>query len=47
MKLFQNIRKKVQTRRFILGVIVFLITLILCLIIFRNWDTLKAMILGS
>jgi hypothetical protein len=47
MKLFQSIIKKVQTRRFILGVIVFLVTLILCLIIFRNWDSLKSMILGS
>ena len=44
MKLFKNVRNNLKSRKFIIGVIVFLVTLVVCLIIFRSWDTLKAMI---
>lgn len=47
MKLFQNIKNKVKTRKFILGIIIFLITFVLCIFIFRNWDALKSFISGS
>lgn len=47
MKLLQNIKQKVKTRKIIIGLIVFLITLVLCIIIFHNWDNLKSIIFGS
>jgi len=47
MKLLHNIKEKVKTRKFILGVFVFLITFVICTLVFRNWDALKTFILGS
>jgi len=47
MKPLHNIKQKVKTRKFIFGIFVFLITLILCLLLFSNWDTIKTIILGS
>ena len=47
MKLLHNIQKQVKTRKFFVGVFVFLITFVLCTLVFRNWDTLKTFILGN
>jgi hypothetical protein len=47
MKLFQNIMKKGKTRKFILGVIIFLITFVICIFVFRNWDAMKSFIFNS
>jgi TRAP-type mannitol/chloroaromatic compound transport system permease small subunit len=47
MKLFSNIKQKVKTKKFIIGACVFLITFVLCMLVFRNWDVLKTFILDG
>jgi len=44
MKLIEIVKNNVRTRKFIVGVIVFLVTLILCIIMFQNWDAIKTLI---
>lgn len=47
MKLPENFKQKVKIRKFIFGFFIFLITYILCILIFRNWDTMKTFLFGS
>lgn len=46
MNLSEHKIKKVKKRTFIIGIIVFLVTLIIFTIILRNWDNLKTIIFG-
>jgi hypothetical protein len=47
MELFSNIKQKIKNRKFIVGVCLFLITFLLCTILFRYWETLKDLVLGG
>lgn len=39
--------QKLKSRKFILGIIVFIVTLVICLLLFEKWDWLKALLRGS
>lgn len=47
MKFQGSIIKNIKARKFILGIVVLIITMAVCLLIFRNWDYLKAIIRGG
>jgi hypothetical protein len=47
MKFIDSIINKVKTRKFILGFVVLIITVVVCSLILRNWDWLKTIVRGS
>lgn len=44
MQPLHYLKQKVKTKKFIFGVFIFLITFIICMLVFRNWDALKTFI---